>query len=116
MSDRLSEAILVLVFALLAFIWAAPAVATVQILGSPVGSENITVSSASIGISECGVGERALIQIKSNSIYFNLLSETATSSHYLGNTNDYIVVPIASWFRAIRATGSDADLYVTCFK
>ena len=106
--------LLLLLFLLLSV--PAPANAYISVLGQPTGAETITVSSTSLGIAQCVPGEMALIQVKTQTIYWNVMGITATSSHYLGSVGDYIAVPIPSRFRAIRATGSDASLYVTCFK
>jgi hypothetical protein len=100
---------------LVALILLSPALAS-AVTGIPFAEETVTVSTTAIGTTVCGTSP-ALIQVKSNGIYFTLHSATATpdADDYEASAGDFIEVDHPSRFRAIRSGAADAKIKVTCF-
>jgi hypothetical protein len=90
--------------------------------GIPYAEETITVSSSAVGLTaglctQSGVVNPALVQVKTNAIYFTLHSATATpdSGDYEAAAGTYLEVQRPDRLRMIRQT-SDAAVKVTCFQ
>jgi len=90
--------------------------------GIPYAEETITVSSSAVGITanlctQNGVVNQALMQVKTNGIYFTLHSATATpdANDYEAAAGTYLEVTRPDRFRAIRQT-ADAAVKITCFQ
>lgn len=90
--------------------------------GMPYAEETITVSSSAIGVTAglctlSGVVNPALVQVKTNPVYFTLHSATATpdSGDYEAAAGTIIEVQRPDRLRMIRQT-SDAYAKVTCFQ
>jgi hypothetical protein len=101
----------------LVWIWSAWAID-----GVPYAEETITVSNTAIGVTsglctQSGVISPALIQVKSQAIYFTLNSATATpdSDDYEGPAGTLMEVQRPDRLRMIRQS-SDAKVKVTCFQ
>jgi hypothetical protein len=94
--------------------------------GIPFAKENITVSSSATGIQDhlCRVGgvstgseTRALVQIRTQGVFFTLHSSTATptSSDHKATTGEWIQVNVPSKLRMIRSEALDALVTATCY-
>jgi hypothetical protein len=90
--------------------------------GTPYAEETITVSNTAIGVTsglctQSGVISPALVQVKTNGIYFTLNSATATpdSNDYEAAAGTFIEVQRPDRLRMIRQS-SDAAVKVTCFQ
>jgi hypothetical protein len=103
-------------FTLTAIVLIGLVTAAAGIEGNPVTEATITVSTSTVGISTCTRGQRALVQVKDDQIYYRFETGTATadSGDYLGSVGDIIEIEYPAKFRAIRVT-TDAALKVTCF-
>ena len=104
-------------------LFAAPAYA-LDLLAPTSAEETITVSSSAIGIttSVCTDGtkrQKAMIQVKSNGIYFSLHSSTATpdSGDFEAVAGDLFKLSEkeVSKLRMIRSGGADATVKVQCY-
>lgn len=78
--------------------------------------ESLTVSGTAVAITACTGGESALVQVKTNSVYFTFRGNVDPDSNdFLGEAGTIIEVDRPLLFKAIAVT-DDAQLKVQCFE
>jgi hypothetical protein len=112
------DAIVAAVLILVVWAWSSWAID-----GTPYAEETITVSNSAVGLTaglctQSGVVNPALLQVKTNPIYFTLNSATATpdSGDYEAAAGTFMEVQRPDRWRAIRSGGADASVKATCFQ
>ncbi len=88
---------------------------------NPVGDEQVTVSNAAIGINPPATARRAVLQVKTNDIYFTEDGGTPASGNGLealaGDIIEYLdadYYSVLRQFKAIRQS-ADATLKITYY-